>query len=153
SLQWFDEHVRGVKPSAMAQAPTTRTDAVKETLHGVEIVDPYRWLEDAKSPETRKWLEEQDKYTRALLDPLPGRDVLRKRLETLMKIDTKSAPSIHGGRWSYSKRRADQEQPVFVVREPDGTESVLLDSNTLSSDHTVSAQPLDTSEDGKLWIY
>jgi prolyl oligopeptidase len=154
NLRWFDEHVRGESPAAVAKVPTTRTDDVKETLHGVEIVDPYRWLEEKDSPETRKWLAEQDKYTRAILDPLPGREVLRKRLSELMKIDSKGTPSIHSGRWFFSKRRADQEQPVFFVREGrDGKEEVLLDANTLSPDKTTSVQPMDVSEDGKVWVY
>jgi protease II len=50
--------------------PKTRTDDVKEVLHGTEIVDPYRWLEDQKSPETRAWIDAQNAYTRSLLDPL-----------------------------------------------------------------------------------
>src|SRR5262249_61948662 len=98
NLKWFDEHVRGKSSRNVAKVPKTRTDDVKEKLHGVEIVDPYRWLEDKDAPETRKWLEEQDKYTRAVIDPLPGREALKKRLGELMKIENMTTPTVHGGR-------------------------------------------------------
>ncbi|HKY06074.1 MAG TPA: S9 family peptidase, partial [Blastocatellia bacterium] len=68
--------------------PRTRVDNVKETLHGVTITDPYRWLEDKDSPETRAWLKEQNEYTDSLLGALPGREAIRKRLTELLKIET-----------------------------------------------------------------
>jgi prolyl oligopeptidase len=154
NLEWFDQYVRGVSPQTVAVVPTTRTDNIKETLHGVEITDPYRWLEGSKSPETRAWLAEQSKYMRATLDPLPGREAVAKRLGELLKIDNMSTPTIRGDRWFFSRRRADQEQPIFIVRQgKDGKDEVLLDCNTLSPDKTVSAQPLDVSDDGKIWVY
>jgi prolyl oligopeptidase len=69
--------------SAQAQAikpPASRVDNVREVLHGVEIVDPYRWLEDQDSPETRAWIDAQNKYTHSLLDALPSRPLIQKRL-------------------------------------------------------------------------
>ena len=61
--------------------PPTRRNEVREVLHGVEIVDPYRWLEDDASPETRAWIDAQNAYTHGLLDERPGRDAIRKRIE------------------------------------------------------------------------
>src|SRR5262249_1726801 len=95
NLAWFDQHVCGGSPPIAGMAPRTRTDSVKDTLHGVEIVDQYRWLEDQKSPETRAWIATQQKYTESVLNPLPGRGAIAKRLSELLKTDNMSAPTIH----------------------------------------------------------
>src|SRR5262249_2986188 len=89
---WFATYLGGGGPPIAGAAPRTRTDNTKETLHGVEIVDPYRWLEDQKGPETRAWIETQQKYTQRVLAPLPGRDAIAKRLGELMKSETVSTP-------------------------------------------------------------
>jgi prolyl oligopeptidase len=73
---------------AEAQAPPgpppTRQDNVREVIHGVEIIDPYRWLEDQESPETRAWIESQNRHSEALLRDRPSLPGLRKRLAELM---------------------------------------------------------------------
>src|SRR5262249_10303844 len=104
NLNWFDQYVRGVMPLEAAAPPKTRTDNVKEALHGVEIVDSYRWLEDQKSPETRTWIVEQQRYAERVLHSLAGRDEIRKRLGELMRTDSMTTPSVHGGRYFFSKR-------------------------------------------------
>src|SRR5688572_7289892 len=68
--------------------PKTRVENNTETVHGVKVADPYRWLEDQDSPETRAWIAEQNRYTESILGSLPGRDAIQKRLEQLLKIDT-----------------------------------------------------------------
>ena len=74
-------------PGKVTQAPpATRTDNVAETLHGVELVDPYRWLEDQKSPETRAWINAQNAYTDSQLQRVAGREELRKLATRLLKI-------------------------------------------------------------------
>src|SRR5260370_40888593 len=74
--------------------PATRQDNVREILHGVEIVDPYRWLEDDESPETRAWIDAQNEDARALLEGLPPVDPIRERLTALMWIDTVGGPPV-----------------------------------------------------------
>jgi len=134
--------------------PKTRTDNVKEVLHGTEIVDPYRWLEDQKSPETRAWIEAQNKHARSLLDPLPGRAELEKRQAALMKIDTTSAPRARGGRYFFAKRRADQEQSVLFTRKGlGGQDEVLVDPHPMSADRTTSVMFRGVSKDGTLAAY
>src|SRR3984885_1027135 len=102
--------------AAIAQTPNspppTKTDNVTETLHGVTITDPYRWLEDQNSPQTRAWIDAQVKYTESTLAALPQRERIRKRLAELMKVDVMGAPSVRNGRYFFSRRRADQEQSV-----------------------------------------
>src|SRR5258708_1000931 len=66
--------------TAKPAAPTTRPDTMQDVLHGVTVSDPYRWLEDQKSLETRAWIMEQNAYTHSLLDALPGRNALQSRL-------------------------------------------------------------------------
>ena len=72
--------------------PETRKDDVVDTLHGVKIADPYRWLEDQNSPETRAWIEAEDACTDAVLKAVPGRAKLTERLTQLMKVDAVQPP-------------------------------------------------------------
>ncbi len=134
--------------------PPTPTGDVVETLHGVEIADPYRWLEDQESPETRAWIETQNAYTDTVLDPLPGQQALRERFAELLKIDVVTTPTARGGRYFFSKRGADQDLYVIYVREGiDGEDRVLIDPHPLSEDHTVSVNLMDVSDDGTLLAY
>ncbi len=134
--------------------PKTRVDNVTETIHGVTITDPYRWLEDQDSPETRSWLKEQNDYTQSLLSARPERDAIKQRLEKLLKIDTIGVPTERGGRYFFSKRRADQNQAVIYYRNgANGKDEVLLDANTASADNNTSYNLLDISTDGKLIVY
>src|SRR5262245_23085523 len=68
--------------------PASKTEPVNDRLHGVEVPDPYRWLEDGNAPAVKEWVEKQNAYTRELLDKLPGRDKLRERLGELLDIGT-----------------------------------------------------------------
>src|ERR1700736_2176244 len=70
--------------SSATAPPKAAVKPLEETLHGTKIVDNYRWLEDGKTPETQKWVEEEMSYTRAMLDPLPGREQVHKRLPELL---------------------------------------------------------------------
>jgi prolyl oligopeptidase len=134
--------------------PPTRVENVREVIHGVEVTDPYRWLEDQQSPETRAWIDAQNKYTRSLLDSWPGRAALQRRLTELMKIESISVPRERHGRYFYSKRLPDQDLFVSYVREGlQGKEEVLLDPHPLSSDHTTNAFVEEVSEDGTLVGY
>jgi prolyl oligopeptidase len=134
--------------------PPTRVDNVAETLHGVTIADPYRWLEDQNSPETRAWINAQNEYTASILGSLPFRNQIRDRLTQLLKVDTINTPIARGGRYFISKRRADQNQSVVYVRNGlNGKDEVLLDPNTMSPDNSISIQIQDVSTDGKLLAY
>ncbi|HEY6332792.1 MAG TPA: S9 family peptidase, partial [Blastocatellia bacterium] len=144
--------------TAAAQSPTsppvTRTDNVTEELHGVKIADPYRWLEDQNSSETRGWIEAQNKYTQSVLSTLSGRDRIRAQVEQVLKVDTISAPTERGGRYFFTARRGDQAQAVVYVRlGVNAPDKVLLDPNTMSTDQTVSVAPLGISRDGRMMAY
>jgi len=136
------------------QSPASRRDNVQEVLHGVTINDPYRWLEDQNSPETRAWITEQNNYTHSLLDSLPGRSALENRLAALKKIEGIHSPFERNGRFVYRRRKADQEQYVICMRDGEkGKEQVLIDPNPMSAEHTTNVDIFDVSKDGKLLAY
>lgn len=136
------------------QPPPTLTDNVVENIHGVEIVDPYRWLEYQDSSDTRAWIDAQNTYTHSLIDQLPGREKLEKRLTELMKIDRISIPIERNGRYFLSKRSADQEQWIIYMRDGlEGEDQVLIDPHPMSPDHTTSVDLIDVSKDGALMAY
>ena len=117
----------------MAQAvqapPPTPVEPVTEILHGIEVTDPYRWLEDQNSPRTRKWLEEQAAYTRAYFDAIPERKQIRARVKELLALkEVVSEPWNIGDRYFFCKRQEAQEQPVIVMRNGFfGPETILVD--------------------------
>ena len=134
--------------------PPSRVDNFREVVHGVEIVDPYRWLEDQDSPETRAWIDAQNKYTHSLLDGLPSRPLIQKRLSELLRVDSVSTPFEQGGRYFLYKKRAEDDLSILYVRQGlNGKDEVLIDPHALSPDHTTDIGLLDASNDGKLVIY
>lgn len=146
--------VAAVPAQKRGTPPQTRVQPVTETIHGTTITDPYRWLEDQNSPETRAWINSQNEYTKSLLDSFPGRARIHERLEQLMKIDVIAPPFERGGKYFIRRRRADQNQFVISVRKGiDGKDDVLIDGNTLSQDQTTSANILDVTANGKLMAY
>jgi prolyl oligopeptidase len=137
-----------------AQPPKTRSQPVTDTLHGVAITDPYRWLEDQTSPETRAWIDQQMAYTQSALAKVPQRERIRRRLGELMKIDNMAAPSVRNGRYFVQKRKAGENQYVLYTRDGlNGPDVVLIDPNALSPDHTTSTVLMDISHDGNVVAY
>ena len=135
-------------------APKTRVDPVIETIHGVNISDPYRWLEDQQSPETRAWIDAQNAHTRSVLDPLPRRAAISRRLEELLKTDRFVTPVMRGGRYFFMRRLAGQNQYTICMRHGlHGSDEVLIDPNKSAGDHTTSVNIEDVSEDGKWLLY
>lgn len=134
--------------------PLTRADAVKDTVHGVEVVDPFRWLEDAKAPEVQAWMKVQDDLTRAKLKALPERDAIAARLRELFYIDAVSAPRHRRGRYFLSRRHATKEKSVVYWKQgKQGGEKVLFDPNTWSEDGSVSLGSWQVSWDGQKVAY
>ncbi|MGA7360907.1 MAG: prolyl oligopeptidase family serine peptidase [Candidatus Sulfotelmatobacter sp.] len=143
-----------VKGAAASAVPKAEKRPLEETLHGVKIIDNYRWLEDGQSPETQKWVEEEMAYTRGVLDPLPGRDAIHKRLTELLGIGSISQPQIGGKYYFYTRREGMQNQPIVYVREGvEGKDRVLLDVNQLAADGTIALDWYQPSENGKYLVY
>ena len=142
------------KDSSTASPPKAEKRPLEETLHGVKIVDNYRWLEDGTSPETQKWVAEEMAYTRGVLDPLPGRDAIHKRLTELLSIGSLTQPQMGGKYYFYTRREGMQNQPVLYVREGvDGKDRVLVDANQLAADGTIALDWYQASENGKYLAY
>ncbi len=133
--------------------PTPTVDQI-DTLHGVEVPDPYRWLEDADSPETAAWVAAQNQVTFEYLRALPLREHLEKRLTALYDYERYSIPYHRGGRYFYTRNTGLQNQAVLYVQDSlaaDGRE--LLDPNRLSADGTVALSLVEPSPDGRLLLY
>ncbi len=134
--------------------PLARRVDVVDTLHGVQVADPYRWLEDGDSEETKKFLADHDAFTRAHLDKLPGRDALTSRLTELSYIEWVGPPIRRGKRFFFERRHKDKEKRVWYWREgKEGTPKVLIDPNTLSEDGSIALKGLWPSYDGKQVAY
>ena len=134
--------------------PPTRVQVVTDTLHGVPIADPYRWLEDKDAPETRTWVKAQMAYTMDQLGKIAGRDQVVATLAKYSRVDFRSVPAQRGKRLFFTTRKADQQQAVLAMRETsDGPDQVLVDPNPMSPDHSTSVALITTSIDGKMLIY
>lgn len=134
--------------------PPSRSEKTVDTLHGVEVPDPYRWLEDGKSEEVQKWAKEQNAYTRSVLDQLPGRKQIAKRLDSLLQIGTIGTPAPVKGRYFYTKREGEQNQAILYVRNGlRGKDRVLVNPNELSKEGTVALDWWFPNRDGKLLAY
>ncbi|MCP3138447.1 prolyl oligopeptidase family serine peptidase [Pyxidicoccus xibeiensis] len=130
--------------------PATRAEQLVDTLHGVQVADPYRWLEDEKSPEVQEWMKAQDALAREALAKMPGRDALTARFKELFYSDSISIPVRRAGRYFYIRTHKDKEKAVLYWRDGEkGQEKVLLDPNTWSKDGTVSMGTWVPSWDGK----
>jgi prolyl oligopeptidase len=134
--------------------PMTRRDETTYALHGVEIADPYRWLEDPNHPEVRAWVEEQNRVTFAALEELPARPRIQRRLTELWDYERLGVPFIEGGRIFFSKNDGLQNQAVLYTADAlDAPARVLLDPNGLSADGTVALMGMAVSRDGARLAY
>ena len=140
--------------------PEVRRDETVETIHGEAIADPYRWLEDGESEETRAFIEAQNAFAEPLLAALPSRDEFRERVSALLTAPTRGCPWARGGR-VFAWHSDGQNQPVLVTADSvdalddasaAGTR-VLLDPNLLSDDGTVAVTMASVNPEGTLLAY
>jgi prolyl oligopeptidase len=142
-------------PTLPLNYPFTRKDDAFDTYFGVKVPDPYRWLEDGKSPEVQSWVKSENNLARSYLDALPGRAALEQRYHQLLYIDTITAPSREADRYFYMKRKSTQEKAVLYWRpidKPD-EEHALLDPNSFVDTNNASLGESVPSHDGKLLVY
>jgi prolyl oligopeptidase len=145
-----------------ASPPPTKVQPVREVLHGVEVVDPYRWLEGSAAPEMAKpdpqldarvsaWTDAQNAYSRSVLDNLPGRKELEARIKALTsKGGFRGAPAVRGRRLFYFQHDADQNQGVLVTSEEGGAPRTLVDPNQLDASGLTTLAWFRPSPDGRL---
>ena len=140
--------------TSRSDVPKARMSDVIDDYHGTTVADPYRWLEDPDSPETRAWVEAENKVTFAYLDTIPARDRIRKRLTKLWDYEKFGVPSKEGGRYFYTRNSGLQNQGVLYTTTALGDDATpLLDPNTLSADGTIALSGLEPSNNGKLLAY
>ncbi|HYK35377.1 prolyl oligopeptidase family serine peptidase [Alloacidobacterium sp.] len=146
--------IEGRNGISLPEPPPTATDTVVDNLHGVEIADPYRWLEDAKSPQTRAWIDLQIKYTDDYLSQIKNRSQIVDGLTKLQRVDVYSVPREYGGRIFFEKRLADENQSSIYMREGWTSADIrLVDATKLSADQNTSVTINDISSDGKMLVY
>jgi prolyl oligopeptidase len=135
--------------------PETRKDAsIVDVYHGTEVKDPYRWLEDDNSAETKAWVSAENAVTESFLKTIPQRGEIRERLKKLWNFERVGLPEEEGGKWFFTKNSGLQNQSVLYVADAlDAEPRVLLDPNTMSADGTVALAQNQPSEDGKLLAY
>jgi prolyl oligopeptidase len=145
----------GTKAAKPALAPpVTETNVVSETLHGVKVDDPYRWLEDQTAKPTRDWIDSQNAFTDKVIGNLPDKAKFATRIEELQKVDVMSTPNIRGGRYFFTKRAAGQDLfSIFMRESANGPDILLIDPAPLSEKHTTSVGIDDISGDGKMLAY
>ncbi len=146
--------IKGGNGVTLPPPPATEAKPVTEDVHGTKITDPYRWLEDAKAPETRAWIGEQMKYTEEYLSKVKIRPEISSELTRLMQVDKYSVPSERGGNYFFEKRLPDEGQMSIYVRHGlKGQDQRLIDATKLSADQNTSVEIDDLSKDGTLMAY
>ena len=137
----------------MTYPPARKSDQTDD-YHGVKVADPYRWLEDLDSDETKAWVEAENKLTFSYLNEIPARAKIRERLTKLWNYERYGTPFKEGGRYFYARNSGLQNQSVYYsVTSLTDEPKLLLDPNTLSTDGTVALSGLAPSNDGKLLAY
>jgi len=136
------------------QYPAARKSDVVDDYHGTRVPDPYRWLEDPDTPESRAWIEAQNRLTAAYLAEIPARSTIRERLTKLWNYPKYGTPFRKGRRYFFFKNDGLQNQSVLyqqasLTADPE----TLLDPNLLSADGTVAISTLAVSDDGRLLAY
>lgn len=134
--------------------PTPRKGEQVDDYHGTKVADPYRWLEDPDSAETRAWVEAENKVTFGYLDQIPERAAIKNRLTALWNYERNGIPYKEGGRYFFTKNNGLQNQSVLYTADSlAGQPRVLIDPNTLSADGTVALAGTSVSNDGKYLAY
>ena len=134
--------------------PEAKKGDVVEDYHGTPVPDPYRWLEDPDSPETRAWVAAENEITMGYLAGLPVREAYKKRITELWNYPKTQLPSRRAGRLFYRKNSGLQQQGVLYMRASlDSEPQLLLDPNVLSPDGSIAVRSTAASPDGKLLAY
>ncbi len=142
--------------SIKLEYPVTEKSDHVDIYHGVEVADPYRWLEDDTSAATGQWVEAQNKLTFGYLDQITWRANLKKRLESLVDYERISAP-FKEGQFEYYYRNTGLQNHSVLYRKPkdnkDAEPEVYLDPNSFSKDGTIGLSGISFTEDGSLSVH
>lgn len=147
----------GKKPAekiTLMKYPETKKDSTTDNYFGTKIADPYRWLENDTSAETKVWVDAQNKVTQNYLEQIPYRNDIKTRLTEIWNYPKESAPLKVGEHYLFTKNDGLQNQNIWFIKKGlDGTEEVFLDPNKLSEDGTAAISFLGVSNDKKHIAY
>jgi prolyl oligopeptidase len=142
------------KPKSGLAYPLAHKTDTTNTYFDVKVADPYRWLENDRSPETEAWVQEENKVTGDYLSKIPFRDKIRSRLTKIWSFEKNGAPFRKGNYYFSYHNSGTQNQAVLQIRNGiNSTPEVLLDPNTLSDDGTVALSTIGISSDGQYLAY
>ena len=134
--------------------PVSKKVEQVDDYFGTKVADPYRWLEDETSAETKAWIEDQNKVTFGYLDRIPYREKLKARLTELYNYPRISAPFHRGDTYFFTKNDGLQNQSVYYIQKGvNGKPEVFLDPNKFSADGTSVLSAFSPSRDGKYLAY
>ncbi|MBA3961608.1 MAG: S9 family peptidase [Chthoniobacterales bacterium] len=146
--------VHGRDGITLPPPPATRVMPVDDKFGDTTVTDPYRWLEDDKSPETRAWINREMSYTEKYLSQVKIRPEIKKRLTQLLKVESFGIPSEYNGTYFFTRRLANENQGSIYLRKGlAGTDERLIDATKLSKDQNTSVTINDISDDGGLLVY
>jgi prolyl oligopeptidase len=134
--------------------PNARKADTADDFFGARVPDPYRWLEDSDSAETRAWIDAENKITYAYLDRIPERARIKKRLTAIWNYERYGIPSRRGPYYIFTRNTGLQRQSVvYKTKSLEAAPEVLIDPNALSPDGTVALGGISCSDDGRYAAY
>lgn len=154
SLFACNQGKKSAEKITLMKYPETKKDSTTDNYFGKAIADPYRWLENDTSAETKAWVVAQNKVTQNYLSQIPYREDIKKRLTEIWNYPKESAPFKVGEYYFFTKNDGLQNQGVWFIKKGlDGKEETFLDPNKLTADGTAAISLLGFSHDKKYVAY
>jgi prolyl oligopeptidase len=146
--------VHGREGITLPPPPVAAVKPVTDDYFGTKVVDDYRWLEDAKSPQTLAWIKQENAYTQKYLAQVKILPAIRKQLTALERVDHYTMPVLYGGKYFFEKRLAYQNQASIYMRDGwKGKDQLLIDAGKLSADQNTSIHLWGVADDGSMLLY
>ncbi len=146
--------IHGGNGIVLPPPPPTEVKPVTDTVDGKPMSDPYRWLENGDSPETRAWIQSQMQYTQEYLSQVKIRPEIAKRLTELVRVESYGIPQERGGNYFFTRRLPEENQASIYLRKGlNGDDERLIDATKLSADQNTSVHIDDISKDGNILVY
>lgn len=150
----LQQNIEGLEFGQLRYPQARRDESMKDVYHGVEIVDPYRWLEDPDAPETKEFVAKQVELANSMLAECEYRETMKKKVTSLYNYPRYGCPYKRGNYFFHSHNSGLQAQNVlYILDSVDGEAKVLLDPNTLSEDGTVALSIKRFSENAEFLAY